>query len=64
MARLEIKLTTGEVVEIVDDASAPEAWAQVKASMANRDLISGRLSGGGHVVVDGGSVAYVEVHAS
>jgi hypothetical protein len=64
VVRLTCHLVSGEQVEILPDEeqSLQEAYHAAHSAFEERRIVSGRSPDGGYVLIDSGSVMYVEVH--
>jgi hypothetical protein len=62
--RLICHLVSGEQVEILSDKEQgmQEAYHAAHSAFEERKIVSGRSPDGGYVLIDAGSVMYVEIH--
>jgi hypothetical protein len=62
--RLTCHLVSGEQVEIMSDKEQglQEAYHAAHSAFDERKIVSGRSPDGGYVLIDAGSVMYVEIH--
>jgi hypothetical protein len=62
--RLTCHLVSGEQVEILSDKEQGlhEAYHAAHSAFDERKIVSGRSPDGGYVLIDAGSVMYVEIH--
>jgi hypothetical protein len=61
--RLTCHLVSGEQVEILSDKQGlEEAYHAAHSAFDERKIVSGRSPDGGYVLIDAGSVMYVEIH--
>ena len=62
--RLTCHLVSGEQVEILSDKEQrlQEAYHAADSAFDERKIVSGRTPQGGYVLINAGSVMYVETH--
>jgi hypothetical protein len=62
--RLMCHLVSGEQVEILSDKEQglEEAYHAAHSAFDERKIVSGRSPDGGYVLIDAGSVMYVQIH--